>query len=534
MTIPSLAPTAPLGPTDLASTAPIAATDLAPTNPTAPLVPTAPIAATNLAPTNPTAPLVPTAPIAATNLAPTDPTGPLAPTDLAPTNPTAPLGPTAPIAATTDLTTTDPTGPLAFTPPPDKPSAPGAPGLSADAPPLAVPTRVGGRGEPAGSAGGDARELERVARAGLSRVVEPGDPAALEAFDGLSAREVWDLLRTGVPRVERWANRLANTDPERDLERVRAVGGRFVIPGDDEWPEQVEVLADAGQQSRRGGVPFGLWVRGPVNLREALAKSVAVVGSRACSSYGEHAAAELAAGLADNEVTVVSGGAYGIDAAAHRGALAGSGVTIAVLACGVDVCYPKRNTALFDRIAVEGLLVSELPPGCSPTKLRFLARNRLIAASTLGTLVVEAAVRSGALNSAGWAEQCGRAVLAVPGPITSRMSEGAHLLVRERNAVLVTSIADILEAISPLGAALTSYPHAPAAPTDGLDLEVQRTLDAVPVLRPAPAQRIAVTAGLDTDTVQECLETLADADLIEYADSGWRLSPNHRRSLGTA
>jgi DNA processing protein len=375
--------------------------------------------------------------------------------------------------------------------------------------------------------------MERVARVGLSRVVEPGDPAALEAFEGLSALEVWDLLRSGAPRMERWAARLANTNPERDLERAQAVGGRFVIPGDDEWPDQVEVLADAGQQSRRGGVPFGLWVRGEADLRQALEKSVAVVGSRACSSYGEHVAAELAAGLADNKVTVVSGGAYGVDAAAHRGALAASGLTIAVLACGVDVSYPKRNTALFDRVAAEGLIVSELPPGCSPTKLRFLARNRLIAAGTLGTLVVEAAVRSGALNSAGWAEQCGRAVLAVPGPITSRMSEGAHLLVRERNAVLVTSIADILEAISPLGTGLTSYPHAPAEPTDGFDLEVRRTLDAVPVLRPAPAARIAVTAGLDTETVQECLETLADADLVEYLDSGWRLSPTHRRALGT-
>ncbi|QNE22789.1 DNA-protecting protein DprA [Kribbella qitaiheensis] len=363
-------------------------------------------------------------------------------------------------------------------------------------------------------------------------MVEPGDPAALEAFDGLSALEVWELLQTGTPRVERWAARLASTNPERDLERAQAVGGRFVIPGDDEWPEQIEVLAHAGQQARRGGVPFGIWVRGEANLRQALAKSVAVVGSRACSSYGEHAAAELAAGLADNEVTVVSGGAYGIDAAAHRGALAAAGLTIAVLACGVDVSYPKRNTALFDRIAAEGLIVSELPPGCSPTKLRFLARNRLIAAGTLGTLVVEAAVRSGALNSAGWAEQCGRAVLAVPGPITSRMSEGAHLLVRERNALLVTSIADILEAISPLGTALTSYPHAPDEPTDGFDLEVRRTLDAVPVLRPVPTLRIAVTAGLDAETVKECLETLADADLVEQLPAGWRLSPTHRRALG--
>ncbi len=159
----------------------------------------------------------------------------------------------------------------------------------------------------------------------------------------------------------------------------------------------------------------------------------------------------------------MSGGAYGIDAAAHRGVLASSGLTVAVLACGVDVSYPKSNSALFDRIAEYGLLVSELPPGCSPTKLRFLARNRLIAASTQGTIVVEAAVRSGALNSAGWAEQCGRPVLAVPGPITSRMSEGVHLLVRERNAVLVTNVADIQEAIAPIGTQLTRYPHAPAA-----------------------------------------------------------------------
>ncbi|HET6295595.1 MAG TPA: DNA-processing protein DprA [Kribbella sp.] len=375
-------------------------------------------------------------------------------------------------------------------------------------------------------------EAERLVRIGLSRVIEPGDPAALSAFQDLDVIEAWQRLRSGAAGMERWSARVAEVDPERDLERARSAGARFVIPGDDEWPAQVEVLADAGQQSRQGGVPFGLWVRGAANLRQVLERSVAIVGARACSSYGEHAAAELAAGMADNDVTVVSGGAYGIDAAAHRGAMAGSGVTVAVLACGVDVCYPKSNTALFDRIAEEGLLVSELPPACSPTKLRFLARNRLIAAATTGTIVVEAAVRSGALNTAGWAEQCGRPVLAVPGPITSRMSEGVHLLVRERNAVLVTSVADILEAISPMGHRLTPYPHAPAEPTDGLDLELRRTLDAVPVLRPAAADRIATTAGLDVDTVRECLETLEQADLVEYLETGWRLSPNHRRALG--
>jgi DNA processing protein len=392
----------------------------------------------------------------------------------------------------------------------------------------------GGRTGVAGStSGGASDDEERVARAGLSRVIEPGDDAALEKFGMLPAVEAWQWLQSGRPGLERWSTRLSGVNPEADLERARSVGARFVIPGDDEWPEQIEILADAGRLSRRGGVPFGLWVRGKADLRQVTGRSVAIVGSRACSSYGEHVAAELSAGLGDGGFTVVSGGAYGIDAAAHRGALAGAGVTVAVLACGVDVSYPKTNTALFDRIAEEGLLVGELPPGCSPTKLRFLARNRLIAAITLGTIVVEAAVRSGALNTAGWAEQCGREVLAVPGPITSRMSAGAHLLVRERNAILATCVADVVEAISPLGDRLTAYPHAPSEPTDSLDLEVRRTLDAVPVMRPAPATRIAATAGLDTETVQECLETLAEADLVEYVDSGWRLSENHRHSLGT-
>ena len=201
------------------------------------------------------------------------------------------------------------------------------------------------------------------------------------------------------------------------------------------------------------------------------------------------------------------------------------GLTVAVLACGVDVSYPKSNSALFSRIVEDGLVVSELPPGCSPTKLRFLSRNRLIAAGTLGTVVIEAAVRSGALNSAGWAEQCGRAVLAVPGPITSRMSEGSHLLVRERDAVLVTNVADIIEAISPLGTRLTPYPHAPKNPTDDLNHDLRRTLDAVPLVRSAPADRIATTAGLDLPTTESCLDTLADLHLIEHDDSGWRLTP---------
>jgi DNA processing protein len=370
-------------------------------------------------------------------------------------------------------------------------------------------------------------DRERLARAGLSRVVEPGDLAALKAFDGMPALEIWDRLRQESSGLERWSTRLAEVDPQRDLERAAAAGARFVIPGDDEWPDSVEVLAEAGQLTRRAGVPFGLWVRGRANLRHALKRSASVVGARACSSYGEHVAAELSAGLAETGVTVVSGGAFGIDAAAHRGALAASGTTIAVLACGVDVSYPKRNSALLSRIAEEGLVVAELPPGCSPTKLRFLARNRLIAAATQGTVVIEAAIRSGALNTAGWAEQCGRAVLAVPGPVTSRMSAGSHLLVRERNALLATSVADIIEAISPYGAGLTQLPRAPQSLADTLDADLQRTLDAVPVHHPAPATRIAVTAGLDLPTTQQSLEALAALTLITPTPTGWHLTPTN-------
>jgi DNA processing protein len=355
-------------------------------------------------------------------------------------------------------------------------------------------------------------------------VVEPGDVKALEAFEGMQASEIWELLRRKTPGTERWAPRLAEAEPERDLERATEIGARFVIPGDDEWPEQIDVLAEAGQLGRRAGVPFGLWVRGPLKLRAALDQSVAVVGARASSSYGEYVATELSSGIADKGLTVVSGGAFGIDAAAHRAVLAASGATIAVLACGVDKFYPRQNSALLSRIAEQGMLVSELPPGCTPTRLRFLARNRLIAASTLGVVVVEAATRSGALNSAGWAEQCGRAVLAVPGPITSRMSEGSHLLVRERGAVLVTSVAEILEAISPMGTHLAARPTGPSRPFDQLDHDIRRTLDAVPVRSARPASRVASEAGLDLRTTQDCLETLAELSLVEHDGTGWRLA----------
>ena len=151
-------------------------------------------------------------------------------------------------------------------------------------------------------------------------------------------------------------------------------------------------------------------------------RSVAIVGSRAATAYGSGIATDLAADLVEQGVTVLSGGAFGIDVAAHRGALAGGGPTVCVLASGVDVAYPPGHASIFASLARDQLLVSELPPSAHPTRVRFLARNRLIAAMSRGTVVVEAALRSGARNTAGWALGCGRPLMAVPGPVYSRAS----------------------------------------------------------------------------------------------------------------
>lgn len=211
---------------------------------------------------------------------------------------------------------------------------------------------------------------------------------------------------------------------------------RWVIPGDPEWPPGMVLLGDSQ--------PLGLWVRGQVPLEPQLA--VSVVGARSATQYGEYVASELAAGLAGEEVLIVSGGAYGIDAAAHRGALAVRGTTVAVLAGGVDVPYPRTNHQLFERILETGALVSEVPLGLAPVRHRFLIRNRLIAAWSRATVVVEARERSGAVNTATQAGTIGREVLAVPGPVTSAASVGCHQLIRD-GATLVMNAEEVLQAI---------------------------------------------------------------------------------------
>jgi DNA processing protein len=226
-----------------------------------------------------------------------------------------------------------------------------------------------------------------------------------------------------------------------------------VIPGDEEWPGRVDDLTalPAGTGGRTGQhavAPLGLWVRGAVSLHKALDRSVAVVGARAASSYGVHVTTEIGYGLAKRGWTVVSGGAYGIDAASHRAALAAGGLTVAVLACGVDRPYPAGNAALFEQIADTGLLISEWPPGSEPLRHRFLIRNRLVAAATIGTVLTEAAVVSGSSQMMSPVLALHRIAMIVPGPVTSALSAGCHHLLRAHpETILVTGLPDVIDAL---------------------------------------------------------------------------------------
>jgi DNA processing protein len=379
-----------------------------------------------------------------------------------------------------------------------------------------------------------ASEDERLARVALSRLSEPGEPRLAALVEELGARHVHDLLRAerdvrGV--YTDVAQRLTQVDPARDLAEADERGFRFVCPGDAEWPgEALTGLASAGVANGRGGPPLGLWLRGPLRLDEATAGSVAVVGSRSATTYGAEVAGRMAAQLAEAGLTVVSGAAYGIDVAAHRGALAGGGATVAVLACGVDRVYPAGNQGVIDHLAQHALVVSEVPPGCAPTKLRFLSRNRLIAALATGTVVVEAAVRSGALSTAAWATRLGRVLMGVPGPVTSAPSEGVHELVRRGDAHLVTSAAHVLELVAPVGSFLAPPAVGEGRRHDGLDPHHLQVLDAVPVRTPAPVAAIARTAGLGARATEVALARLSRLGLIRGGPGGWRLASAATRS----
>lgn len=366
---------------------------------------------------------------------------------------------------------------------------------------------------------------ERMARVVLSLVGEPGQARLTSLVARLgAARVLAELGADSATLGADLADRLSRADPVEHLERAAARGIRFVVPGDDEWPEGLDDLRHAPTLNERGGPPVGLWVRGPARLPDLVRRSVAVVGSRSSTTYGEAVAGELAAGLAGAGHCVVSGAAYGIDHAAHRGALAVDGPTLAVLPRGLDRAYPAEHAALVERIAHEGLVVSEIPLGGAPMRVRFLARNRLIAALAGGTVVVEAALRSGALNTANWAAGLGRPLMGVPGPVTSVASEGVHEMIRFRDAALVTRADEVLEVVSAAGQHALPFRRATADAREQLSIEARQVLDAVPVQHPAETSSVARTAGLRASRVKELLLELHGAGHVACRDGLWRLA----------
>ena len=371
---------------------------------------------------------------------------------------------------------------------------------------------------------------ERLARAALSRLTEPATLRVTRVVQQVGAARLYDdvLAQRGTQElVADAAGRLTTLDPARELEQAERAGIRFVIPGDDEWPTQLDDLAHSDPVSDLGGVPLGLWVRGPLRLDE-LAGAVAVVGSRSATAYGEDVARELGAGVARAGRCLVSGAAFGIDQAAHRGALAVGGPSVAVLACGVDRPYPADHRGMIEHMAEVGAVISELPPGCAPLRMRFLARNRVIAALTCGTVIVEAATRSGALNTAAWATSLSRPLMGVPGPVTSAPSQGVHQWIRSGAASLVTGPDDVLELVGEAGEHLLGVPRAPERPRDRLRSRHRQVLEAVPVRQPAGLASIAATAGIALTETQTALTYLAQRDFVVEQAGGWRLGPRAR------
>ena len=369
----------------------------------------------------------------------------------------------------------------------------------------------------------------RRARAWLSRAVEPGQALVHDYVGSTGPIAAADALRAQHAPARVQALIGARHDEDRvaaDLAAAASIGARLLVPGDPEWPAQIlHAMAVATAAGIDGlAPPLALWVRGRGDLAELTGRSVAIVGARASTSYGSEQAAQLAFDVAERGWTVVSGGAFGIDAAAHRGALSAGAPTMAVLAGGIDRSYPAAHAALFDRIAQNGLLVSEWPPGCSPYRHRFLIRNRLIAALSAGCVVVEASARSGARHTAGRAAELGRPVMAVPGPVTSAMSVGTHALLRDTEARLVTCVEHVVEEIGQLGTDLAPMVRGPGRVRDALTAVQAKTLEALPSRNPALPEQIARAAGLSVLDVLSALPALEARGLVDCTDGAWRLT----------
>jgi DNA processing protein len=301
------------------------------------------------------------------------------------------------------------------------------------------------------------------------------------------------------------------------------MGGRLITADDPEWPLLAfnSFCGVADRLRPQAHEPMVLWVAGPAQLDEVSGRAAAIVGTRAATAYGEFVAADFAAGLALRDAAVVSGGAFGIDGAAHRAALAADGLTVAVLAGGIDVPYPSAHAAMLRSIREQGLVISEYPPGERPARHRFLTRNRLVAALAGATVVVEAGARSGAANTAAWARALGRPVCAVPGPVTSSASVGCHALLRA-GANVVTRAEDIIEMIGRVGE-LAPEEQRPISALDGLGDTDKRVYDALPARGSRTVDEVAVAAGLPSTQVLGPLAMLELSGLVVRKEGRWKL-----------
>jgi len=428
---------------------------------------------------------------------------------------------------------------------------------------------AGGDGGAGGGAEGEVQceALDVFARAAWTGIAEPGDRIAgvlvrvlgaawaLQVLvDQVDAKEIRraltrydcdDLTLAELSQgLERFTPRMNAGTALLALRQAVRWGARLLVPahdGDGAPPAMPESAAERPQPLWPAGLddlgdhaPIALWVRGTDDAVSALSRSIALVGARAATGYGEHVTMEASAGLVDRGLAIVSGAAYGIDGMAHRAALASKGTTVAFLAGGVDRFYPSGHDALLTRIVENGAVISELPCGAPPTKWRFLQRNRLIAAVSQATVVLEAGWRSGSLNTAGHASALGRPLGAVPGPVTSAASAGCHRLIREFDAVCVTNPDEMLELMpvrdaslvderavshSQLSDNLTAGEDNPSAVSRGSQ-EI-RVLDALSDRSPRTIDDVARRAGLSVTETQSLLGVLGLEGTADARERGW-------------
>lgn len=391
---------------------------------------------------------------------------------------------------------------------------------------------------------------DAFARAVLAMLGEPGDGVLGRVLAVLGAERTAALVleRVGVEALvssvcdaggeldereaaaglARWTPRIDHAAFVRSLEQAARGGAHFLVPGDQRWPGRIDELGVHA--------PIGLWVRGRVEALASAGPAIALVGARAATGYGEHIAMESSAGLVDRGFTIVSGGAYGIDGMAHRAALASDGMTVAFLAGGVDRFYPLGHETLLSRIVETGAVVSEMPCGAAPTKWRFLQRNRLIAAASEATIVLEAGLRSGSLNTAGHAAALARPLGAVPGPVTSPASAGCHRLLREFDAVCVVDAEQMAE-LAGRGGGIRDAAVLPSDHADGgagaprsrdremawrSEPDTMRVLDALSLRSVRSVDDIARRAGMTAREVMGVLGSLEVNGLAARYPDGWR------------